>query len=219
MSGMMNPMQSGAGQGRTVCITGAGCSQSAGIPTFKDRPDLRNLLTVENYNSRYYEVMRAIHEMAHTVAGKEPTLAHKLIAQQSDWRVITMNVDGLHQKAGTKNVLEVHGQLRKVRCSTCKRNHFISVLDTTFHCPTCGARLESPMVLYGQKNIPEYETATKMLQLANTVIIIGTSFENAFPCEMKRIAEQMGKEIHIFNKDADAELSDYLAERDLDSMF
>lgn len=218
MSVFMDPRQISAGNGKTICLTGAGCSQSAGIPTFAEQPGLRDKLSVEYMRTNYYDFFKTIQMLKKAIDGKEPTTAHKLIAQQKDWRVITMNIDSLHEKAGTI-ALEVHRNLKNVICSGCKRRHSIATIDTSYYCPSCGAKLQSPIWLYGDGNIPEYKTATQMLQLASTVIIIGTSFETGFSSEFLRIAKELGKEIHIFNENADAQLTEYLANRDLDNMF
>ena len=95
---------------KIIAFTGAGVSKESGIDTFQDRPGIRDYL-VRSYAKRnpekYREVMR---EFMDTMVGKEPNDAHKALAEYGI-PVITMNVDTLHEMAGTKDIIKLHGRL------------------------------------------------------------------------------------------------------------
>ncbi len=93
-----------------IAFTGAGVSKESGIDTFQDRPGIRDYL-VRSYAKqnpeKYREVMR---EFMDTIKGKEPNDAHIALAEYGV-PVITMNVDTLHEMAGTKDIIKLHGRL------------------------------------------------------------------------------------------------------------
>ena len=93
---------------KIIAFTGAGISKSAGIPTFEDIPEIKDKLSVEYKESNPEEFWEAINLLKNNVKDKEPTKAHKILAK-NNIPIITMNVDGLHKKAGSKNVIEIHG--------------------------------------------------------------------------------------------------------------
>lgn len=208
---MQNAFQNG-GKKRTIVLTGAGISQSAGIPTFDEFPELREVLTLEYFNKNFKEFWTEVIKLQKSVAGKRPTMAHTLLANQRDWRIVTMNIDSLHQKARTKNLLEVHGNLEKVACTHCSREFSFANVFESLYCPKCGGKLRPKVVLYGDKDVPGYKTAMQDIKLYSTVIIIGTSFKTNFADQFRFAAEALKKEIHIFNRNADEQLTDYLTD-------
>lgn len=93
-----------------LALTGAGISAASGIPTFEDVPGLKDKLTVEFRMEHKKEYKEAVKLMKENMLGKEPNDAHIALAEYNV-PVITMNIDGLHQKAGSKYVMEVHGSI------------------------------------------------------------------------------------------------------------
>lgn len=96
------------GKYRVIVFSGAGISKESGIPTFEERPDLRGKLNIIYANSKPKEYKEMIDELFETCRKSEPNDAHKEIAKY-DIPVITMNIDGLHERAGSKTVLPIHG--------------------------------------------------------------------------------------------------------------
>jgi NAD-dependent deacetylase len=97
---------------QVVAFTGAGISKASGIPTFKDTPGLKEKLSSwyrENYPKDFN---KAYDDMKNVMKDKEPNDAHYALAEY-DIPIITMNVDGLHQKAGSKIVYDIHGDVEK----------------------------------------------------------------------------------------------------------
>lgn len=147
-----------------IAITGAGCSKASGIPTFEEVDGLKQKLSVEYKAEHPEEFQKAIDALKTSVEGKEPNDAHKALAEY-DVPIITMNVDGLHQKAGSKVVYELHG-----------------------------SAAEDNIVLYGEK-VHYYEEVYDLLNANvgtpdNHVclLIVGTSLQTALANELKGYA-------------------------------
>lgn len=196
----------------TCVLTGAGISVAAGIPTFNDRPELRNLFSLSFFNKDFKEFWKRTIELQESLAGKEPTTAHKLLAAQQDWRIITMNIDSLHEKAQTAKLLEVHGNFKNVICTGCRKEYPFEQVYSSLYCPICGARIRPKIALYGDEVIPEYNIAMKQLDLCSTVIIIGTSYKTNFADQFRVAAKEKKKTILEFNKNADEQLEEYLCD-------
>ena len=95
-----------------IAFTGAGISKSAGIPTFEEVPNIKEKLSVEFKIKNPIEFAKVINSLKESVISKQPTRAHKVLAY-FQIPIITMNIDCLHQKAGSKNVIEIHGNVEK----------------------------------------------------------------------------------------------------------
>jgi len=110
---------------RIVFFTGAGLSAESGVPTYRGKGGLW-----EEYDYREYACQRAFDrdpgkvwdfhdERRRFIAAREPNDGHRIIASVPGATVITQNIDGLHQRAGSAGVLELHGSLWRVRCARC----------------------------------------------------------------------------------------------------
>jgi NAD-dependent deacetylase len=149
--------------GRVAVLTGAGISAESGIPTFREaqtglwsryRPE--DLATPEAFERNpqrvweWYEWRRGI------VAGAQPNAGHRALAQMErhvpDFTLITQNVDGLHRAAGSENVLELHGNIRRSKCF--ERGHEVARWPATGSvppsCPECGSPLRPDVVWFGE---------------------------------------------------------------------
>lgn len=147
---------------RVVFFTGAGISVDSGIPTFQDQPGIRDRLTRDFANEHPEEYRDTIRQMLNSCENADPNAAHIAIAE-SGFPVITMNVDRLHTKAGSKKVIEVHGVLPSRE--ELKEELFPLTYDG--------------IVLYGDL-APKYDDAirlVKSLEYENSYfVIVGTSF-------------------------------------------
>lgn len=163
-----------------VVLTGAGVSASAGIPTFRGEGGVwsdENFLKMSqaHHYGNYLEILKPrwleMHELAES---KDPTLFHEAVGEKK-WTVVTQNVDGLHQRAGTEDALEVHGTLSTWRCLTCKEE-----FEPVLNCPHCSSKKVRPdMVLFGER-LKSRSTAEKLIQRADLLVVAGTS-GNVFP--------------------------------------
>lgn len=173
---------------RVIFFTGAGISVDSGIPTFQEQPGIRDRLTRDFANEHPEEYRDTIRKMLYCCENAEPNAAHVAIAE-TGFPVITMNVDRLHTKAGSKNVIEVHGALpsREVL----EEEDFPLTYDG--------------IVLYGDL-APKYEDAVKMvraLEYENSFfVIVGTSFYTGISEQLYKIAKQRHAKIVIVNDNA-----------------
>lgn len=175
---------------KIVVFSGAGMSAESGIKTFRDSGGLweefkieevatfdawlRNQrLVLDFYNQRRKQVMEA-----------KPNVAHQLVADlqhKYDVQVITQNIDDLHERAGSKKVLHLHGEIMKSRSS--QHSHLVYPLthwelkegDTCEH----GAQLRPHIVWFGEA-VPEMDKAIELAEDAEIFITIGTSL-NVYP--------------------------------------
>lgn len=171
-----------------IFFTGAGISVDSGIPTFQEQPRIRDKLTRDFANEHPEEYRDTIRQMLNSCERAKPNVAHIAIAE-GGFPVITMNVDRLHTKAGSKNVIEVHGVLPT------RKELEEELFPLTY----------DGIVLYGDL-APKYDDAIKMvkqLEYDNSYfIIVGTSFYTKISEQLYRIAKQRRAKIEIINDDA-----------------
>ena len=166
-----------------VVFTGAGVSADSGIPTFRGEGGLwRNfraeeLATPEAFARdpalvwEWYEWRRGL------VRAAEPNAAHRAIAALSDAVVVTQNVDALHARAGSADVVELHGNLFRVRCTREQRVRAApEAFDVVPPRCECGALLRPDIVWFGEM-LPDdaVARATSAMRRADLVLVIGTS--------------------------------------------
>ena len=191
-----------------VAITGAGISKASGIPTFEEMGDLRDKLTRDFFKENTKEFYEVILKMKKNIEKAEPNAAHIALAEY-EVPIVTMNIDGLHKKAGSKEVLEVHGNLDYVICEKCKTIHDFHVVEQSIYCDKCGEIYEPNVVLYGDK-IREYFEAIDLISSCKKVLVVGTSFYTSTVNDFVNRAHMSGIEIHIINKDSENEVSKFL---------
>lgn len=173
---------------KLIFFTGAGISVDSGIPTFQEQPGIRDKLHrdfANNYPEAYRDTIR---EMLNSCENALPNAAHIAIAELGA-QVITMNIDRLHTKAGSNNVLEVHG-----------------VLPTRAQLEDEFFPMEyKDLVLYGDM-APKYSDAEKMvknLEYGNSYfIIVGTSFYTGISERLRRLAHHRKAKVIIINDNA-----------------
>jgi NAD-dependent deacetylase len=174
---------------RVAVLTGAGVSAESGVPTFRGAGGLWEGHAVERVASpeglaadpllvwRFYEQRR---QRGVRVA---PNPGHAVLARWQDWfaayTLITQNIDGLHALAGSRDVLELHGNLWWVRCTACGREReerTVPLPELPPHCPSCGA-MERPAVVWFGEGLPMdiVERATLAAAQADVLLVVGTS--------------------------------------------
>ena len=175
---------------RRVCVlTGAGVSAESGVPTFREaqtglwaKYDPMALATPEAFDNDPQLVWRWYRWRRDLVARAEPNAGHYALASLAErlpeLTLVTQNVDGLHQRAGSRDVIEFHGSLFADVCSA-RRCHFdpAAVRDAELPaCPTCGALLRPGVVWFGEA-IPERANAAAFEAAAacDVFFSIGTS--------------------------------------------
>ncbi|MCW8879753.1 MAG: hypothetical protein OQK04_04695 [Kangiellaceae bacterium] len=175
---------------KVVILSGAGISAESGIRTFRDSGGLWNqysleeVATPEAWRKNPKLVLEFYNERRKDVSKAKPNCAHKAIAglqKKYETVVITQNIDDLHERAGSKNVIHVHGEITKARSSTDPRivtNIGYESIDIGSLCAS-GSQLRPHIVWFGEE-VLNYEIAREHIQTAKRVLIVGTSL-SVFP--------------------------------------
>lgn len=177
---------------RIVVFTGAGVSAESGVPTFRDaltglwaRHDPYRLATAEGFAADPPLVWRWYAWRRQLVRDVEPNAAHGAIARLEHDRsatVVTQNVDGLHARAGARDVIELHGNIARATCfDGCGWSGDPDRLEATDarmppHCPSCGGFARPDVVWFGEMlPISAWDRAEAACRAADLCIAVGTS--------------------------------------------
>ncbi|RMF82872.1 MAG: NAD-dependent deacylase [Planctomycetota bacterium] len=172
-----------------VCVsTGAGVSAESGVPTFRDaqtgywskfRPE--DLATPEAFARDPQTVWAWYRQRRAQLRTIEPHAGHRVLAEWErrfeQFTLITQNVDGLHHRAGSQNVIELHGRLDVARCTSCSRELVgLDDLGADPRCESCGERLRPGVVWFGEMLPPgALEAAYEAAAGCEVFLVIGTS--------------------------------------------
>ena len=193
---------------RVVFVTGAGISQESGIPTFRGKDglwrnhDAMRLATIDAFYEDPGLVWEWYNERRHNIFAAAPNQGHKAIAEFekfADVAVLTQNIDGLHQKAGSSSVLELHGSIVKIKCTGCDFSDEI-MTDFEENPPLCkcGSILRPDVVWFGEP-LPQdvWQKAIIYASQCDLMIIAGTSLvvspANTLPMYAKRNNATLGE--------------------------
>jgi NAD-dependent deacetylase len=173
-----------------VVLTGAGMSAESGIKTFRDQDGLwenYNVMEVASYEGWLKNkelILRFYNERRQQLKNAEPNIGHKLLAaleKHYKISIITQNVDNLHERAGSKNILHLHGELTKAR-STKDNDYIIDIkykdINIGDNCPK-GGQMRPHIVWFGEA-VPAMDEATEIAARADIFVVIGTSL-NVYP--------------------------------------
>jgi NAD-dependent deacetylase len=169
-----------------VALTGAGISAESGVPTFRDKGgiwqkyDVMSVATAQAFERDPRLVWRFYNERRRQAKSVEPNPGHYALARleqllpDSKFALITQNVDHLHRKAGSKNVYHMHGELAKVRCTSCHEvRETLEELPELPRC-RCGGLLRPHIVWFGE--IPFYtERLYQIIEDCDLFLVVGTS--------------------------------------------
>ena len=202
-----------------VFLGGAGVSTESGIPDFRSKDGLYRKAdrSFSKYRPEYllsYECLRRKPELFFSYFRKNldvrkvlPNSAHYTLAKMEKKGklagIITQNIDGLHQKAGSKTVEEIHGSALRSRCVSCRLEYgpdfIFQSSDSVPKCPACGKMVRPEVTLYGEL-LPEpaYENAVCLIRNADCLIIGGTSLEVGSAAGLAHLFH--GKYLIIINK-------------------
>lgn len=197
-----------------VAFTGAGISKESGIPTFRGKDGLWNkydpqeLATPEALLRNPKMVWEWYAWRMGIIQKAEPNPAHIALAKfEEDGLlkvVITQNVDGLHQRAGSRRVLELHGNIWRARCTSCEFEKRLSRPPSKLPpiCPECGSILRPGVVLFGEP-LPEdvWTRAVIEAMKSDFMFIIGTSCAVMPAAMIPQIAKQRGATLVEINPD------------------
>ena len=201
-----------------VFFTGAGISKESGIPTYRGKEGLfENNNDVEKYHSISYfyehpdECWEYFEEFLKLKSACKPNKAHELIASITDSVVITQNIDSYHQKAGSKNVIELHGSYETSTCMDCGETQKISSL-----CRKCAGWTKPDVIFFGEElPMGAYEKAEEAASNADIFVMVGTS-GNVYPAAyLPALAKRSGAKIYEINP-ARSEYSENLVDKKIE---
>jgi NAD-dependent deacetylase len=177
---------------RLTILTGAGVSAASGVPTFRGADGLwrqhrpEDLATAEAFRRDPVLVWEWYAWRRETIAGCTPNAAHEVIAQWSDrdgCRVVTQNVDDLHLRAGTRNLVRLHGSVWEVSCwNKCGQlkwrddtSGWSASHDRRHLCPSCGVLARPAVVWFGESLDPADISAALAACDCDVFLTVGTS--------------------------------------------
>lgn len=204
---------------RAIAFTGAGISTESGIPDFrspngvwaKNTPVLyKDFVASADARREYWRQKCEAHG---DFAAAKPNAGHEVLAR---WEqagriraVITQNIDGLHQEAGSRDVLELHGTARAIACLDCDARFEVEPLLKIFRdtndipsCEKCGGLLKHATISFGQ-SLPQMVLyrAVKLTRDADLMLAIGSSLVVTPAAELPRETKQRGGRLVIINRD------------------
>ena len=206
------------GSERVVALTGAGVSVPSGIPDFRTpgkglwaKVDPMAVATIDAFHSdtkRFWDFYRP---RFHDLADKEPNPAHEALAELERRglleAVITQNVDRLHRKAGSRDVIEVHGSIATASCTSCSAGYPLEQVESLFDedgiatCTCCAGKVKPDVVLFGEL-LPSdaMARAEQLCSGADLLLCVGSSLEVYPVAGLPRLTLGAGGRIAIVTK-------------------
>ena len=215
---------------KIVFVTGAGISQESGIPTFRGKDgywrkyDPMKLASIDAFYDDPKLVWEWYEDRRKNILSVKPNEGHFAISQMEEFKdvvVLTQNIDGLHQRSGSTNVLELHGSIIRIKCTVCD---FIDNITENFEslppkCK-CGSMLRPDVVWFGEP-LPQniWQSAIKEASICDVMIIVGTSLvvspANTLPVYAKQngaILIEVNPEKTVMSNDMDLSIQATSAE-------
>lgn len=212
-----------------IAFTGAGISVESGIPPFRGPGGVWSKYDPDKFEKSYFkrhpqEVWPLLKEIFFDMLGKaKPNAAHyalaKLEAEGKLAAVVTQNIDGLHQAAGSRTVYEYHGSTRRMQCLDCREffdTPSISLDKLPPACPKCGGLLKPDFVFFSEA-IPfdVHMEATALAKQSDLCLIVGTGGQVMPAGRIPYIVKNAGGtiiEINLYESDYSYRTSDYYLE-------
>ena len=172
---------------RIVILTGAGISRESGLDTFRDEGGIWSQVRIEDVATpeAFARDPARVHEFYNArrarLADVQPNAAHAALVRlerqhEGELLIVTQNVDDLHERAGSRSLLHMHGELRRVRCTACDASpDWNADTGVSTPCPSCGlATLRPDVVWFGEMPM-HMETIEAALDRCDLFVSIGTS--------------------------------------------
>lgn len=196
-----------------VIYTGAGMSTESGLPDFRsagnglwNKKDPSKIASTTALNDNVSEFIAFYRERVLGVRDYKPHRGHEILAE---WEkrgviqsIITQNVDGFHQRAGSKRVAELHGTLQNLHCQSCASVYSSEeYVDREYYC-SCGGVLRPSIVLFGE-SLPRdaFQFALNETEKCDLFIVLGSSLSVTPANQFPLIAKENGAKLVIVNRD------------------
>ncbi len=191
-----------------LCLTGAGVSAESGIATFRDAQtglwsnfDPATLASQDGFAADPGLVWRWYMERLTTVEAAAPNAGHRALAtveaQAKRFTLVTQNVDDLHERAGSQQVLHIHGRITRFRCNLCAYEHPLQTQERNQaeppRCGICGERVRPDVVWFGE-NLPGrvLDAAWLAAERCDVILVAGTSGVVYPAAQLPLVAKQHG---------------------------
>jgi NAD-dependent deacetylase len=185
---------------RVLVVTGAGMSAESGLPTYRgvgglydsgptaDGVAIEDALSGEMMRERPELCWRYLGEIERACRGREPNAGHRVLAQLApayeQFTVLTQNVDGFHRRAGSTDLIEIHGNLHRLHCSFCPYETEVedyAALGIPPSCPYCAGLVRPRVVLFGEA-LPQTELERLYEVIENGVdLVLSIGTTSVFP--------------------------------------
>lgn len=203
---------------RVVALTGAGVSTESGIPDFRSADhgiwrehDPMQIASIDGFRDDPIGFYEFWGDKLGPIGGARPNATHRLLAALEEAgslrAVITQNVDGLHDDAGSREVLEVHGSFRSTHCLGCG---VAGTLDAVLSrvrggesptCLVCGGLIKPDVVLFGEMLPPIFVDAERLARRCDVLLVLGSSLEVYPVAGLVPTASAGGARVAIVNRD------------------
>jgi NAD-dependent deacetylase len=201
-----------------VVLTGAGASTESGIPDFRSptgiwaKFDPLEYASLEAFRADPLKVWSFYRPRLAMLTGAAPNAAHLALAELERLgfvqAVVTQNIDLLHERAGSSEVVEVHGSIRSATCPGCgEREPLERVLELLAEadapaCPSCGATLKPDVVFFGELlPVEAIERASELARGARLLLVVGSSLEVYPVAALPEETLAAGGQLAIVNRD------------------
>ncbi len=205
---------------RVVVLTGAGVSAESGISTFRDadtglwsRFDPMRLASQEGFAENPAIVWQWYMDRLNVMERAQPNPGHTALAELErmvpEFVLVTQNVDDLHERAGSRHVLHLHGSIARYYCNVCGAPHPITAADRRRTrppaCPSCGAFIRPGVVWFGEM-LPEriLDQAYRAVQRCDVILVVGTSGLVYPAAQLPHLAKSAGAHVIEQNLRCDA---------------
>ena len=198
-----------------VVFTGAGMSTESGLPDFRSAGGLwrqsrrfEELASVDALRHQYDEFVEFYRWRIRMLQSFRPNAGHEILAhwqrQGLVHRVVTQNVDGFHEQAGSKGILSLHGTLRRVHCEECEhgRSSDTFVEPEGTRCHTCGGKMRPSVVLFGEAlDSATLQASFQEATSAALLIVLGSSLVVSPANLLPEAAARAGAQLVIVNRE------------------
>ncbi len=201
-----------------MVLTGAGVSTPSGIPDFRspssgiwNKLDPMAVASIWGYHDNPQAFYRWFMPLARQIRQARPNPAHLALAEMEQFArlhvLVTQNIDGLHQMAGSKHVVELHGHLRSATCLECGRQialdqvWLLAEQGQVVRCQACNGLIKPDVILFGEPlDYDALRVAQEGALFCDVLISIGTSLEVEPAADLPHLARRSGSRVIIINR-------------------
>jgi NAD-dependent deacetylase len=198
-----------------VAVTGAGISVESGIPDFRGPAGIwrkyppEEFATIDAFMRDPAKVWKLWYELGGELGDRQPNPGHRALAELEQMgllkAVITQNIDNLHQVAGSREVIEYHGNARRQICLTCRHAEPLDLAHRSDKAPrcTCGGLIKPDIVMFGELIPPTaLERSAELVQQCDVMLIVGTSAQVFPAAQLPYTAKEGGATVIEANVEA-----------------